>query len=419
MLAIQAILGIFSFIGISWLISEDRQAVKKRRIFQGLLIQICLAVLLTQFPLIRHGFEYLSRAVDALKSATQAGTSFVFGYLGGGDVPFSSTGSTFIFALQALPMIMVVSALSMLLFHLNILPWVVKRISWFWKKTMSIGGALGTAAAAKIFMGNIEAPLLIRPYLSKFTRSELFTIMTCGMATTAASVMALYAMILKDVIPSTLGHILTASIISIPAAITLARIIVPEKSEQTSGSIVMPYNFSNWMDAVSKGTSDGLNIFLNIMAMLVVVIALVALGNSLLSFLPHMGGEAITFERLFGFAFAPITWLMGIPWSEAITAGKLLGTKTVVNEVVAFLELAKVKPGELSAQSSLIMMYALCGFANFSAVGIAIAGMGAMIPERKDEIIGLSMKSILAGTFATCLSGTIIGLLMYLEGMFK
>lgn len=419
MLAVQAVIGIFSFIGITWLLSEDRRAVKKRRILQGLFLQIFLAVILTQFPVIRQGFEYLSRGVDALKIATQAGTSFVFGYLGGGDVPFSATGSTFIFALQALPMIMVVSALSMLLFYLNILPWIVKHISWFWRKTMNIGGALGTAAAAKIFMGNIEAPLLIRPYLSKFTRSELFTIMTCGMATTAAAVMALYAMILKDLIPNTLGHILTASIISIPAAITLSRIMVPEKSEQTSGTFVMPYQFSNWMDAVSKGTSDGLNIFLNIIAMLVVVIALVALGNSILSFLPNIAGEAITFERLFGFAFAPITWLMGIPWSESLVAGKLLGTKTVVNEVVAFLELAKVKPGELSPQSSLIMMYALCGFANFSAIGIAIAGMGAMIPERKDEIIGLSMKSILTGTFATCMSGTIIGLLMYAEGAFK
>lgn len=419
MIVVQALLGICSFVGVTWALSESPGAVKKRRIAQGLLIQLLLAIILTQFPAVQQAFQYLSGAVEALKNATQAGTSFVFGYLGGGDVPFESKGNTFIFALQALPMIMVVSAVSMLLFYWQVLPWIVKKISWFWRKTMHIGGALGTAAAAKIFMGNIEAPLLIRPYLSKFTRSELFSIMTCGMATTSASVMALYAIILKDVIPSTLGHILTASIISIPAALTLARIMVPEKEEQTDGTFVMPYQFSGWMDAVSKGTSDGLQIFLNILAMLVVVIALVALGNSILSFLPAIGGEPVTFERIFGYAFAPVTWLMGVPWSEALVAGKLLGTKTVVNEVVAFLELAKIGPGTLSPTTSLIMMYALCGFANFSAVGITIAGLGAMIPERRAEIMSLSFKSIMTGTFATCLSGTIIGLLMHLEGMFK
>ena len=416
MLIAQAIFGIFIFIGFSWCLSENKAAVKKRLILRGILLQITLAVLLTRFPMISHVFEHLSKGVDALKNATQAGTTFVFGYLGGGDVPFQATGSTFIFALQALPMIMVVSALSMLLFHLGILPWIVRKISWFWRKVLNIGGALGTAAAAKIFLGNIEAPLIVRPYLKHFTRSELFTIMCCGMATTATTVMALYATILHDVIPNTIGHILTASIISIPAAITLARVVIPEGGEKTSGDVVVPYQFSNWMDAVSKGTSDGLNIFLNIAAMLIVVLALVTLGNSIMGLLPPLSGAALSFERIFGFFFAPITWLMGIPWSEAMTAGKLLGTKTVLNEVVAFIELSKLGKDALSPTSSLIMMYALCGFANLSVIGIVIGGMGSMVPERRQEIVSLSLRSLIVGTIATCLSGTIIGVLSRIFG---
>lgn len=412
MLILQGFLGIFAFLALAWVLSEDRSKISFRLVVQGILIQIILAVLLTQFEAVRSFFAYLTHGVDALKNATQAGTSFVFGYLGGGDVPFQATGNTFIFALQALPMIMVVSALSMLFFYLGILPWIVSKISFFWRKSMDIGGALGTAAAAKIFLGNIEAPLVIRPYLKDFSRSELFSIMACGMATTAAAVMALYATILKDVIPGTIGHILTSSIISIPAALTLARLMVPENSkEKTSGKLVMPYEFSNWMDAVSKGTSDGLNIFLNVAAMLVVVLALVSLGNSVLSFFPHIHGEALTFQRIFGVLFAPVTWLMGIPWNEAMTAGKLLGTKTVLNEVVAFIDMAKLPQDSLNPTSSLIMMYALCGFANFSAIGIVIGGMGAMVPERRSEIVSLSFKSVIAGTLATCLSGTIMGIL--------
>ena len=412
MLIVQGFLGIFIFLGVAWTLSEDKSKISLRLVFQGLIIQILLAILLTQFEVVRSFFAYLTHGVEALKTATQAGTSFVFGYLGGGDVPFHATGNTFIFALQALPMIMVVSALSMLFFYLGILPWIVSKISYFWGKTMGIGGALGTAAAAKIFLGNIEAPLIIRPYLKDFSRSELFSIMACGMATTAAAVMALYATILKDVIPGTIGHILTSSIISIPAALTLARLMVPENHvEKTPGKLVMPYEFSNWMDAVSKGTSDGLNIFLNVAAMLIVVLALVSLGNSVLSFLPSIQGEVLTFQRIFGVLFAPMTWLMGIPWEESMVAGKLLGTKTVLNEVVAFLDMAKLPQGSLSGTSSLIMMYALCGFANFSAIGIVIGGMGAMVPERRQEIVSLSFKSVVAGTLATCLSGTIIGLL--------
>jgi CNT family concentrative nucleoside transporter len=416
----QGVLGIFVFLGTAWLFSENRRGVQRRDILTGLGLQISLAVIITQFPLIRGAFESLSKVIDVLKRATQEGTKFVFGYLGGGAVPFEvipdSGVSTFIFGLQALPTIMVVSALSMLLFHLGILPAIVRVFSKALQRTLNIGGALGLVAASKVFLGNLEAPLLVRPYLKNFSRNELFTVMTCGMATTSASVMALYTSILEGTVPNPVAHILTASIISIPAAITLSRIMIPHEGPMTSGTLVAPYRFTNWMDAVSRGTADGLTIFLHIMAMLIVVLALVSLLNAFLSFLPHLGGEAITMQRMLGYVMAPVTWLMGIPWAEATTAGKLLGTKTVLNEVVAFLELSKVPRSALSAHSALIMTYALCGFANFSVIGIIIGGIGTMVPERRDEIVSLGLKSVFAGTLATCMSGTIIGILTKLSG---
>lgn len=411
----QGILGVFVFLGIAWALSENRRGVNVRFTLFGILFQLTLAVIITQFSVVRSAFEGLSHVVTALKHATMEGTKFVFGYLGGGDVPFAvapdSGTSTFIFALQALPMIMVVSALSMLLFHWNVLPVIVRGFSFILQKTMRIGGALGVVAASKVFLGNIDAPLLVRPYLKDFSRSELFTLLTCGMATTSATVMTLYSTILENSIPNPIAHILTASIISIPAAIVISRLMVPQEGAATTGDLVVPYKFSSWMDAVSRGTSDGLTIFLNIAAMLVVVLALVALLNTLLSLLPQVGGEALTLQRIMGILMMPFTWLMGIPWHEALVAGKLLGTKTALNEVIAFLDLSKVSRADLSAPSAVIMTYALCGFANFSAVGIIIGGIGAMVPERRDEIVNLALKSVLAGTLATCMSGAVIGIL--------
>lgn len=416
----QGILGIFVFLGVAWLFSENRAGVQKRDIVLGVLFQIGLAVIITQFPIIRNAFQSLSKGMEVLKHSTQVGTQFVFGYLGGGAVPFQviphSGSSTFIFALQALPTIMVVSALSMLLFHWGVLPAIVRIFSKALQRTLRIGGALGVVAASKVLLGNLEALLLVRPYLKNFSRCELFTVMTCGMATTAASVMALYTSILEGTISNPIAHILTASIISIPAAITLSPILIPHEGPMTSGSLVAPYRFSNWMDAVSRGTSDGLTIFLHVMAMLIVVLALVSLLNAFLAILPNVGGEAVTMQRILGYVMAPVTWLMGVPWAEAPTAGKLLGTKTVLNEVVAFLELSKIPRSELSTHSALIMTYALCGFANFSAIGIVIGGIGSMVPERRDEIVALGIKSVIAGTLATCMSGTIIGILAHLSG---
>ena len=416
MLIFQAFLGIIFFFFMSFLLSENRSRIDYKFSVFGILLQVFLAFLITKIHVVQRGFLWVSRGIDTLKCATCEGTKFVFGYLGGGDVPFllKEKATPFIFAFQPLPMVMVVSAISMLLFHWKILPVVVRGFSWALRKTLNIGGALGVCAAAKVFLGQTEAPLLIRPYLGKFTRSELFTVMTAGMATTSATIMVLYGQILEHTLRHPLSHILTASIISIPAAITISRIIIPQGGENTSGELVVPYHFSGAMEAVSQGASDGMKLFLGIISMLIVMLSLVALANYGLGTLPLVAGEPITLQRVLGLIMTPVTWCMGIPWEEAKVAGKLLGTKTVLNEVVAFIDLAALK-GTLSYHTNLIMTYALCGFANLSSIGIQIAGLGTMAPERRSEIIDLGFRALIAGTIASCLSGTIVGLLFWLD----
>lgn len=412
-LVIQACAGLIIFIFLAWVFSEDRKQVKFKNVFLGLTVQILLAVLVTKFTIVRSGFLWIGDGVMALQDATAAGTSFVFGYLGGGDSPYSPKegANTYIFAFQALPMVIVISAIAMLLFHWRILPFIVKAFSNVFQKVLGIGGALGVCAAAKIFLGQTDAPLLIRPYLGKFTRSELFTVMTAGMATTSISIMVLYAMILEGTVPDPIAHILTASIISVPAAITISRILIPQVGEDTSGHLVVPYQFSGSMEAITQGTTDGMKLYINILAMLIVFLAIVAIANGLLGLLPSVGGEPISLQLLLGYILAPLAWLIGIPWEEAIPAGALLGKKTILNEIIAFLGLAALPKGILSVKSSIIMTYALAGFANLASIGIQIGGIGTMVPERKQEIISLGAKALVAGTIASCMSGAIIGIL--------
>jgi CNT family concentrative nucleoside transporter len=409
----QALLGILAFVGISWILSERRSKVHIKSVFGGLLTQFVLAFVILKISFIQNAFLLMSHGINELKLATLEGTKFVFGYLGGGDLPFMIKDgcSSFVFAFHALPMIIVISALSMLLFHWKILPAIVRVFSWGFSKTLNVGGALGVCAAAKVFLGQTDAPLLIRPYLDKLSKSELFTIMTAGMATTSATIMVLYGSLLEHTVANPISHILTASIISIPAAITISRILIPHEGADTSGEMVIPYHFSGSMDAVSQGAMDGMKLFLNIIAMLLVALAFVALVNSILSLIPTFGHEPLKLQTIFGWVMAPVTWLMGIPWSEAQVAGNLLGTKTVLNEVVAFISLGALPKGTLSPTTSLIMTYALCGFANFSSIGIQIGGIGTMAPSRRNEIIQLGFRALFAGTIASCLSGTMVGII--------
>ena len=398
---------------LAWLVSENRRVVVWRTVIAGVILQIALAAALLKLSLFKQFFLALNGALFALERATQAGTAFVFGYLGGGALPYaeSAPGASFILAFRALPLVLVISALSSLLFYWRILPWLVRGISRVLEATMGVGGAVGLSTAANIFVGMVEAPLFIRPYLAQMSRGELFIVMTCGMAGISGTVMVIYASFLAPVIPDALGHILIASIISAPAAIVVSVLMVPTTDAATSGELVPAQQASSSMDAIAKGTLDGLGLLLNIVALLVVLVALVTLANLLLEALPAFGDKPVTLQRLVGALLAPLAWLVGVPWSEAPAAGALLGTKTVLNEFIAYLDLAHLPDGALSLRSRMLMTYALCGFANFGSLGILIGGLATMAPARRDEVVALGMKSIVAGTLATCMTGAIVGML--------
>ncbi len=409
---IQPLFGIIVFLGIAWIISEQRNKVKYMTILTGISIQFAIAGILLYIPVFKKFFLLLNNIVLSLEAATKAGTSFVFGYIGGGTPPFflQDPGSNFILAFQALPLVIVIGALSALLFYWKILPIIVKGFSFLLQKTMNIGGALGLGSSATIFLGMVEAPLVIKPYLKGMTRSELFSLMTVGMACIAGTVMILYATILNKIIPDPLGHILVASFIHVAAAITISRIMVPETDEETAGTVLPQPAATSSMDAIVKGTLDGLQLLLNIIAMLVVMVAFVHLANTIIGLLPNVAGRPLTLQRILGFGMAPIVWLFGIPWQQAQTAGILMGTKTILNELLAFLEMANLPPDALDDRSRLIMTYALSSFANFGSLGILIGGLGSLAPDRRDEVVNLGIKAVIAGTLATCMTGAVIGI---------
>jgi CNT family concentrative nucleoside transporter len=411
---LQSLAGLIVFVGFAWAVSENRRAVDFRLAAAGVALQFLLGMLLLRLPLFRGIFLQLNRLVLFLEESTRAGTRMVFGYLGGGTPPFESVdpGAEFILAFRALPLVLVISALSALLFHWRVLPLVVRAFSRLLQRSLRLGGAEGVGVSANVFVGMVEAPLFVRPYLARMTRSELFTLMTCGMATIAGTVMVLYASLLADTVPNIMGHILTASLISVPAAITIAKVMVPETEPPTAGEIAVPDPASGAMDAVTRGAIQGVELIINIVAMLVVLVALVHLVNLILGLLPSVAGGEITLQRLLGWLLAPVVWLAGVPWSEAVAAGGLMGTKTVLNEFVAYLELANLPPETFSPRSRIILIYALCGFANPGSLGIMIGGMGAMAPERRDEIVALGFRSIVAGTLATLMTGTVAGILL-------
>ena len=414
MLQLQGLVGLFFLVALAWGLSESRKDINWRTVVTGLLLQFSLALILVELPVSRLFFVWLNKAVLTIEQATMAGTSVVFGYLGGAPLPFEETfpGSSFVLAFRALPLVLVISALSSLFFYWRVLPLVVKGCSSLLQRTLGIGGALGVSAAANVFVGMVEAPLLVRPYLLQMTRGELFAVMTCGMSTIAGTVLVLYASILQPVIPDALGHILTASLISAPAALAVALLMVPHSGEMTTGTLKPSLQAKSAMDAIVHGTLEGLKLLLNIIALLIVFIAMVSIVNSCLGILPFVDGTALTLQRLLGWLFAPLAWAIGIPWHESAVAGSLLGTKTILNELVAYLNLSALGPEDLSERSRLIMTYALCGFANLGSLGIMLGGLGAMAPERREEIVSLGFKSILSGTMATCMTGAVVGLLI-------
>jgi CNT family concentrative nucleoside transporter len=426
MLQLQSSFGVFALLAIAWVFGENRSAVSLRQAAIGLVATLLTAAGLIKMPFVAHGFGIINDAVGAVSSASRAGTSFVFGYLGGGALPFDlkAPGADFILAFQALPLVLVMSVLTTLLFYWRVLPPVVRGMAWLLERTLGVGGAVGLSTAANIFLGMVESPLFIRPYLAQLTRSELFLVMTGGMAGIAGTVLVLYATLLAPLIPDAAAHFVIASVLGAPAAILVSLIMVPETGDRHTGDKrtgaaprdrrldnIPDMQASSIMDAIVKGTSAGLELLLNIVAMLIVLVALVSLANAILGLLPDVGGTPISLQRMLGYVMAPVCWVMGLPWPQAITAGSLMGTKTVLNELIAYVDLSKLGTEALDPRSRLIMLYAMCGFANFGSLGIMIGGLGTMAPERRDEINSLGLKSIVSGTLTTCLMGAIVGVL--------
>jgi len=390
-------------VALAWLASENRRAIPWRAVAAGIALLVLLAVIFLKVPLVKDAFLKLNDVLLVLERATQAGTSLVFGYLGGGSPPFavSDPASNFILAFRALPLVLVISALSALLFYWGVLPAIVRAISFLLEKTMRVGGVVGLSTAANVFVGMVEAPLFVRPYLARVSRGELFAIMAGGMASIAGTVLFLYGSVLSRAQPDAVAHLLIASILSAPAALVIAFLMVPP-GVTTGGDLMLKSEASGSMDALTRGTLEGAQLLLNIVAMLVVFVALVALVNLVIA--PY------TLQGALGWVLAPLAWLAGIPWEEARAAGALLGTKTVINELVAYLDLASMK--DLSERTRLLLTYALCGFANFGSLGIMIGGLGTMSPERRGEVVNLGIKSIVAGTLATCLTAATVALIL-------
>lgn len=417
MLSLQSGLGVLILLGFAFALSERHSAVSVRQALIGVAVTVALALLCLKIPPVSALIALANGPFLAVAEATRAGTAFVFGYLGGGPLPFDpkTPGSDYVLAFQALPIVLVTSVLTTVLYYWRILPIIVKGFSWLLERTMQIGGAVGLATAANIFVGMVEAPLFIRPYLNRLSRAELFLVMTGGMASIAGTVLVLYATILASAVPDAAGQLIVASVLSAPAAIVISQIMVPETEEEGTEATLDPPEpvAASTVDAIVRGTASGLELLLSIIAMLIVLIALVHLVNAGLGLLPTIGGEAITLQSLLGYLMAPVCWLMGMPWQEAVIGGELMGIKTILTELVAYVRLSELPAGTLSDRSELIMLYALCGFANFGSLGILMAGLTTMVPERRAEIVALAPKSIVSGTIATCLTGAVVGLLTW------
>ena len=411
-LNLQSLLGIAVFVAACWLLSENKRAFPWRLTIGSIAVQAGLVLALFAIPGSERVLDGVNAAVKGLEIATEEGTKFVFGYLAGGDQPFpvANQPALFTFAFKVLPLILVISALSALLWHWKILKWVTLGFGFLFQRTMGLGGASALAVAANIFLGMIESPIVIRAYLDKLTRSELFLMMVVGLATVAGSTMVAYATILGPVMQDAAGHVLVASIVSAPAGVLLARIIIPEKPGE--GGAVADYGsalkYDSAIDAIVKGTADGLMVVLNISAVLIVFVALVALVNVMLGGFWLFDGP-VTVERMLGWVFMPVAWLTGVEWSEAGKAGWLLGVKLTLTEFVAFIRLGEIPAGEMSERTRMLMTYALCGFANIGSVGITVTGLSVLMPERREEVLGLVWKGLFAGFVATLMTAAVVG----------
>jgi len=414
-LQLRSLIGVFVFLAIAWAIGP-RKKPSFTLIVGAVAVQFAIAIVLFSFAPTRAFLSSLTSVIEVLQAATIEGTSFVFGYLGGGDLPFEvkegGEGLTFAFAFQALPMVIVLSAISAVLWRWRILEFAVRGFALMFRRILNLSGAASLGAAANIFLGMTESPVLIRPKLPTISRSDLFLIMTVGFSTVAGSVMAVYVSQLNAVLQDAAGHLLTASLISVPAAVVLARLMYPqdETAEQAAKERIPVELYGSTMDALTQGVADGMKLFANIVVMLLVFTALVALFNFSLAAAPEVMGEPLTIQRILGWVFAPLVWLAGLPWSEAQAGGTVMGFKTALNEIFAYDALA-ANADQLSPRSRLILTYAACGFANIASVGILSGGLLAVAPSRRDDILQLAPRALISGTLATLMTGAVVGAL--------
>lgn len=407
----RAVIGIVVLLALWFVLSENRSAIRWRVVGAALALQAGLALLFLRVPGVADAFLALNTVVAVMEEATRTGAEFVLGFLASDTAPWQSSQgqgqSLYILAFRVLPQVLVFSALVAVLWHWRVLQLLVRGFAWALTRTLGIGGAVGTAAASSIFLGMIEMPLLIRAYLSRLRRAELFTVMSLGMATVAGAIMVLYATVLGPQVPGVLGHILAASMLNVVGTLLLAELLIPGTADVTTAQDADLLQYNSTMDAITQGTTDGLSMAASIGAMLIVLVSLIALLNILLGKV----FPGVTLELLLGYAFAPVTWLIGIPWSEASAAGSLLGTKLVLNELIAFFQLAALPEGTMGERSTLIMTYALCGFANFGSLGIMLGGLNTLVPERRQEILELSLKSLGNATGVALLTGGLIAVI--------
>jgi len=414
----QGLIGLTLILLFGWLLSENRQARPSWKWIGGaLLLQFAIALVIVRVPFVWDIIGLANQGVMAIEKASVVGSSYMFGYAGGAELPFvlkEGAQPPLIIAFQILPLVIVFSALSALLWHWGVLAWIVRGLSWALRKTMGVSGVVGLSGGANIFLGVVESPLVLRAYFEKMSRAELFMVMVLAMSTISGAILVLYASTLSATVPNAVGHMISASLISLPAAILLARLMVPgDGKTETSDEEEPGLKYDGSIDAIVRGTMEGVQVFLAVIGIILVVFALVALVDQILTILPYVDGQAVTIRRAFGWLFAPLMWTLGVPWDQAPAAGALMGTKTILNEYVAYLDLSALPEGTFDPRSQLIVVYALCGFANLASVGLLVSTIGTLSPSRRVEVAGLGMKSWIAGNCATAMTGAVIGLITF------
>ncbi len=416
---LQGLIGLALIVAAAWALSENRSAHPRARWIAGALgLQLAIALIVTRVPLVWALVGYANEAVFAIERATLAGSSYMFGYLGGAPVPFvlaDGAQPPLVIAFQILPLIIVFSALSALLWHWGVLRLAVRGLSWAMQRTLGVSGVVGLGAGATIFLGVVESPLVLRAWLGRMSRSDLFAIMVMIMATISGAILVLYATTLARTVPDAVGHMIVASLISLPAAVLVARLMVPPAAgEQAAAEKAEPdLAYESSMDAVVRGTMEGVQLMLAVIGVIIVVFALVNLADQMLALIPLGGAEPLTVRGIFGWLFAPLMWAIGIPWDQAGTAGSLMGTKAILNEYVAYLALAELPAGALDPRSLIIVTYALSGVANLASVGLIVSAIATLAPERRAEVSSLGMKSWMAGNMVTLMTGAVIGLVTW------